>query len=442
MSLRLVTPIGLLLIIGSVLDAAPHRVAIKPQEQQLDNGLRIVILEDHLAPIVSVVVGYAVGSRDDPPGRSGLAHLFEHMMFDGSANVGPREHSLLINRVGGRHQGQTLRDASIYHNTVPAHQLELALFLEADRMSSLEITEQSLRNQKDAVKEERRLKVDNVPGGSSTDMLNRLLFGKAGADPAAILGPFDEIAAITLDDARSFYRTHYGPNNAVITLAGDVNARTAIDRIRTYFGRLPSRPGADRVPPPEPRPPASRRLVLHDPLGRNTRLDAAWRIPAHANPGALQLAASVLGGGRSSRLYQRLVRLERLATDVIVRHETSLDWQALSIQVMAREQADMAAVETAMHDELSRIAREPLRADEIRVARTFAASSWIDSLPTPLFTAIQVTQHVLQHGSAAQFGSRLTQIESARGEDVRRLAEAHLRPDMAVTIVTIPKAAR
>ena len=214
-------------------------------DTRLENGLRVIIAEDRSAPVFSIVVNYNVGSRDERKGRTGFAHFFEHMMFKGSANVGPGEHPYLMFMYGGNMNGTTSKDRTVFYETLPANQLDLALFLEADRMRSLEITRENLENQRNAVQEERRLGVDNQPYGRSFEVRDELAYDNAAYEHS-VIGSMADLNAATVEDVAAFFKTYYAPNNAVVAIVGDVETKTTLEKMRKHFGSIP------RQQPPPP----------------------------------------------------------------------------------------------------------------------------------------------------------------------------------------------
>src|SRR5712691_6438512 len=218
--------------------------AVKFTDTKLKNGLRVIIAEDHSAPVVSTVVVYNVGSRDERKGRTGFAHLFEHMMFKGSENVGPGEHFYTIFTNGGTMNGTTNKERTLYYETLPSNQLDLALFLEADRMRSLDIRQENLDNQRNAVQEERRLSYDNQPYGRADEAIDDLAFDNF-AYKHSVIGSMADLNAASVQDVAAFFKVYYAPNNAILALAGDVDAASALSHVRKYFESIPSQP-----PPP------------------------------------------------------------------------------------------------------------------------------------------------------------------------------------------------
>src|SRR5919106_548485 len=283
-------------------------------DARLKNGLRVIVSSDRAAPVVSVAVAYNVGSRNERRGRTGFAHLFEHLMFKGSENVDDGEFASLIENYGGSHNGQTDKDHTLYFEQVPSNQLDMVLFLEADRMRAPAITEENVNNQREAVKEERRLRMDNQPYGRTSEVIGELLFENF-ANEHSIIGSMADLDAASLEDFTDFFKTYYAPNNAVLTIVGDVDAKTAVEKARKCFEAIPSGPAPPPLDTTEPVQKEERRTVVKDPLARLTLVDIAYQIPGGISPDmdALSALATVLGSGRSSRLYENLVRQQQVA---------------------------------------------------------------------------------------------------------------------------------
>ncbi len=245
---------------------------IKFSDVKLKNGLRVIISEDHTAPTVSVAVNYNVGSADEKARRTGFAHLFEHMMFKGSENVGPGEHPALIFSNGGTMNGTTNNDRTLYFETLPANQLELALFLEGDRMHSLDINKANLDNQRNAVQEERRLRVDNQPYGQTLEKTGEQAYDNP-AYKHSVIGSMEDLSAASVDDVATFFKTYYAPNNAVLSIVGDVDTKKTMALIEKYFGAIARQPDPKRPNLREPPHTAERRSTIEDPLARLARID-------------------------------------------------------------------------------------------------------------------------------------------------------------------------
>ena len=274
------------------------------KEFKLKNGLRVILAEDHSAPTFSICVTYNVGSRDERPGRTGFAHLFEHMLFQGSANVGKGEHFILVQNNGGSANGTTSAERTNYFETLPANQLELGIFLEADRMRSPSITQANFDNQRLTVQEERRQSYDNRPYGRTYETVIDTAYDNFAYKHSTI-GSMDDLNAATVEDAAKFFRAYYAPNNAVLSLAGDFKTDAALALIKKYFEDIPAQP-----PPPvpdvgEPGQNAERRRTIEDAFAQAPRIDIVYKIPPGntADWYALAMLGQVLSSGVSSRLY-------------------------------------------------------------------------------------------------------------------------------------------
>src|SRR4051794_12158777 len=293
---------------------AAEKPAVSFTDTRLKNGLRVIVSEDHTAPTVSVAVTYNVGSADERTGRTGFAHLFEHMMYKGSENVGPGEYYAQVFNNGGTMNGTTNADRTLYFETMPANQLELALFLEGDRMKSLEITKANLDNQRNAVQEERRFRVDNQPYGQTFERTS----DQAYDNPAykhSVIGSMEDLNAATVDDVATFFKTYYAPNNAILSIVGDVDTKKTISLVEKYFGAINRQPQPKRPDLVEPPHTAERRSTIDDPLARLPEVDIAGVAPPAGTPDfdALDVLSWVLSSGRSSRLNQAVVREKQLA---------------------------------------------------------------------------------------------------------------------------------
>ena len=277
---------------------APRKVKVDFKETTLKNGLRVITVEDHSAPVIAISVNYNVGSRDERKGRTGFAHLFEHMMFQGSENIGKSEQMILVLNNGGTMNGTTNEDRTLYFEALPANQLELALFLEADRMRSLAITKENLDNQRNAVQEERRRGLDNQPYGRSGEVQQELLYDNF-AYKHSVIGSMEDLSAATVDDVAEFFKIYYAPNNAVLALVGDFNSKDALARIVKHFENIPRQPNPPAVDMSEPEQKEERRQTVDDVLARVPRVDLAFKsvagTPADCHSTGLSpIATSVL----------------------------------------------------------------------------------------------------------------------------------------------------
>src|SRR6476619_695870 len=287
------------------------------EEYSLKNGLRVVLNRDEAVPVVAVAVYYNVGSRNEREGRTGFAHLFEHMMFQGSENVPKAGHFQHIMKAGGTMNGTTSSERTNYYETLPANQLPLGLWLESDRMRSLAVTQENLDNQRDAVKEEKRLRYDNQPYGQIFDLINEMIY-KNFANSHSTIGSMEHLDAATVDDVQEFFRIYYAPNNAVLVLSGAFETDEAKQLIETYFGDIASQPRPADLDVSEPAEVAANYKEWEDKLAPFPAFLIGWKIPPRRTPefNALYLAGIILYADDSSRLYQKLVKGEESVIQV------------------------------------------------------------------------------------------------------------------------------
>ena len=288
---------------------------IKFSDNKLDNGLRVIIAEDHYAPVYAICVAYKVGSKDEHPGRTGFAHLFEHMMFKGTENVG----DFLVDTNGGSSNGTTNTDRTSYYESLPKNQLDLGLYIEADRMRALAITPENLENQRQAVKEERRQSVDNQAYGQTSEKLEELIYDNF-AYHHPVVGSMADLDAASVDDVKQFFKTYYAPNNAVVALVGDIDTKETLAKAKKYFGTIPRQDPPKTVDLAETPKDGERRAAIADPLARAVRLDIAYRIPPsdQADARALPMQrprdrpAKAAGGARHERRLACQIEQKRI----------------------------------------------------------------------------------------------------------------------------------
>jgi predicted Zn-dependent peptidase len=417
-------------------------------EHRLANGLRLVLSEDHLTPVVAVCLWYDVGSRYETTGHTGLAHLFEHLMFQGSAQVSGNGHFELVQGAGGSLNGTTSFERTNYFETMPAHQLELALWLEADRMGSLlaALDQESLDNQRDVVKNERRQRYDNVPYGTAFERMMALAYPEGHPYHHTPIGSMADLDAVTLDDARAFFRANYAPNNAVLAIVGDIDPEQARQWTEKYFGSIPRYDG--KVPPPDG--------SLPDIIGTELRLEIEEEVPARAlmagyrmppdgtrECDAADVALTVLGQGESSRLYNRLVRRDQTATSAdfgLLRlvGAPSLGW----LNVKASGGTELAQIEAAVDEELARLGAEAPSAAELDRAQALLEREWLDRLGTVAGRADELCRYAVLFGDPQLAFTAADRLLSISAEEVRAVAAARLRPDnravLAYEPVTLP----
>jgi predicted Zn-dependent peptidase len=425
---------------GAALSAATPKIEFT--DTKLANGLRVIIARDGSAPVFSVAVNYNVGSRDERRGRTGFAHLFEHMMFKGSANVGAFEHPLLVFNNGGNMNGTTNKDRTLYYETLPANQLDLALFLEADRMRSLDITRENLDNQRNAVQEERRLGVDNQPYGKTGEALDELAYDSFAYEHS-VIGSMQDLDAASVDDVAAFFKTYYAPNNAVLAIVGDVDPKEALAKARKYFESIPSQPAPPAVDLTEPPQTAERRLVLEDPLARLPRLDMAYKVPASLTPDddALGVLSTILAGGRSSRLYETVVRQRQLSPGLSAGKGESRGPGLLRVIATLSPGQDMTALQSVIDAEIEKVKTGTIADWEMEKARSSARRGLVASLQSSLQRAILLSQYAMFYNDPGLINTRADRIAAVTAADVQRVARRYLTPENRTVVVTNPKPA-
>jgi len=419
----------------------PRRVRVDYKETTLKNGLRVITVEDHSAPVVAISVNYNVGSRDERKGRTGFAHLFEHMMFQGSENIGKSEHMALVFNNGGNMNGTTNEDRTVYFEVLPANQLDLTLFLEADRMRSLAITKDNLDNQRNAVQEERRLGVDNQPYGKSGEIQQALLYDNF-AYKHSVIGSMDDLNAATVEDVAEFFKIYYAPNNAVLALVGDFNTKDALARIAKNFESIPRQATPPAVDMTEPEQTAERRATVDDVLARAPRVDLAFKSVAGntADFYALQVLSAALQNGQSSRLYQKLVKEKELTTGVGGFVDEKRGLGALYVTATLKPGATTAAVEDVIYQEIERLKKEPIADWELQKAKNTTRRAFITNLQSSLSRAINLTQYAIYYNDPSLINSRLDKVAAVTKDDVQRVANKYLRDTNRTVVITVPKA--
>jgi zinc protease len=408
----------------------------------LKNGLRVIISENHVAPVFSIAVSYNVGSRDERAGRTGFAHLFEHMMFKGSENVGTGEHFYTVFSNGGTMNGTTNKERTIYYETMPSNQLDAALFLEADRMRSLAISKENLDNQRNAVQEERRLNYDNVPYGRADVAIDDLAFDNPGYKHS-VIGSMADLNSASIEDVASFFKTYYAPNNAVVAIAGDVDTARTLDRVRTYFESIPAQPPPPPVDVTQPPQQTERRLEIVDPLARTPRLDIGYRIPSSLSPDddTIDVLREILAGGRSSRLYERIVREQQLAVAVQAFVPDSRGPRLFGIEVTPAPNVSIAQVEKAVYAEVDRLKNGPITEPEIERARNAARRQFMATISSSLSLARNLAEYTMYYGEPGRINTRWDRLAAFNAADVQRVATAYLTPANRTVVVSLPKAA-
>jgi zinc protease len=442
--------IGLALILSFALAACTARTEEAPrtgdipfETYHLENGLRVIFAPDDTSTAVAVNLWYNAGSRNERPGRSGFAHLFEHLMFQGSEHTAPGEHWQYVERAGGSLNASITEDRTNYFQTMPPDRYNLALWLESDRMRSLEITDENMRREIEVVKEERRLRVDNSPYGTSyLEAFYYAPYDPDGCFPYAhsVIGSMEDLDAAELEDVQAFFDTYYAPGNATLTLAGAFDPADARTLVAEYFADIP----AGTAPAP---------IQCEDPFGhlpvRKTVADANARLPAvfasygvvparHDDAPALTILASILGTGETSRLHQRLVRQEQAALDVSVSASLRVGPGLFVASAFANQGVATERLEALLDEEIARVQREGVTEDELDRAKNRYRATTVMGRQTVMGRAEALQWHNHFLGDPGEIRAQMDRFMAVTADDVRRVAAGYLTAENRAVVVTQP----
>jgi zinc protease len=406
----------------------------------LSNGLTVVLSEDHSTPIVHVQLTYHVGSKNEKPGRTGFAHLFEHMMFGGSKNVEPEAHTSFIASIGGQANANTTEDATVYWQTAPSNYLPLMLWLEADRMATLRIDAQAFAREREVVKEERRMRVENQPYGRLPELIYSHAF-TVHPYKHPVIGSMKDLEAASVEDVRAFHRTYYVPTNATLTVVGDFDPDQTARLVEQYFGRIPK--PAQPVPRDIPQEPAwteERRVTLEE----------AWPLPAvviahlvphdgHPDSYPLHMASKILSDGQSSRIYRKLVYETGLAVSAggsanIIEHPNL--FYAVAFVQPGKSPAE---AEAALIAELDRMKSEPVSDHELQRAKNQFARDYILGRETTQLKASQLAHAVVIHDDITTADGEFEIFQAMTAADIQRVAKAYFTPTNRLVLTVMPR---
>jgi zinc protease len=441
---RLLTAPALALALASLpwpLSAAVRPPKIPYQLTKLPNGLTVILSEDHSTPIVHLSLWYHVGSKDEPKGRTGFAHLFEHMMFKGSKNVEPEQHTSTISSIGGQVNAYTTEDTTVFWQTVPAQNLPLVLWLEADRMATLRIDETTLKSEREVVKEERRMRIESQPYGRLQEIIYDQAF-TVHPYKHPIIGSMADLEAASVADVRDFYETYYVPENATLCLVGDFDPAQALELITRHFGPVPKAPRAvPRNIPREPPQTKERRLTIEEdwPL---PAVVVAHHITYDGDPDAypLHIASKILSDGQSSRIYRKLVYEDRIALAAfgqghIIEHPNL--FYAVAIVQPGRTPAEVAA---ALIAELDRLRNEPISARELQRAKNQFARDYIIGRESVQEKALHLSHAVVLHnGDITTADGEFDIFQGVTAADVQRVARTFFTPENRLVLTILPR---
>jgi predicted Zn-dependent peptidase len=416
-------------------------LALSIQRATLENGLRVVLNIDKSSPNVAVCVFYDVGSRNEVTGRTGFAHLFEHMMFEGSKNVGKGQHFKLITARGGTLNGTTSADRTNYFEMLPASELALGLWLEADRMKSLDVTVENVENQRAVVQEEYRMRVSNQAYAEGYIRLKALAFEGYFPYEHDPIGSMADLDAAKFEDVAAFHKDYYAPDNAVLAVAGDFDADEAMRLVREYFGDAPRRAKAPEYKPPAPPEQKARRHAdLKDTNAKTPALFQAWVVPPARTPEhyALEIASIILGNGESSRLHQRLVRADGVSQSASTWTNAHRGPDLFVVRSVLTERGKLPRVQQVVEMEIQRMATEGPTAAEIDKAKTELTSHFVFALESNLHRSNELAEFELFWGDARLLSRELQNYRVVTREEVRDAVKKYLAKDRRTTVHVFP----
>ena len=441
--LRALALTGALFLVSA---AAPPDTDVRPAKfdytmTTLQNGLQVVFLEDHSTPIVHLALWYHVGSKDEKPGRTGFAHLFEHLMFKGSRNVRPDQHPSWITSVGGQANAFTDEDATVYWETVPAQYLPLMLWLEADRMASLDVSDAKFKTEREVVKEERRMRYENQPFGRLPEIIYDKAF-KTHPYKHQTIGSLEDLEAASISDVRAFHSTYYVPNNATLVLVGDFDTKTARTHVEQYVGKVPAGKPVPRDIPKEPPHTAEERFTVTE----------SWPLPAvvvsyhitndgHPDAYPLHTLAKILSDGDSSRIYRSLVYEKQMAVAAfgeakLIEHPNL--FYAVAIVQPGRKPEE---VQKELVAQLDRVKTEGVTAEELSRAKRQWARDYILGRETIQQKALHLAHAVVIHNDIKTADGEFDLFQNVTLADVQRVAKTYFTPESRMLLTIMPKGA-
>jgi len=412
------------------------------EEFTLANGLRVVLSPDRAIPVVSVAVYYDVGSRNEKEGRTGFAHLFEHMMFQGSENVPKAAHFQYIFNAGGTMNGTTSTERTNYFQTLPSNYLPLAFWLESDRMRSLKVTQENLDNQRNAVQEEKRLRYDNQPYVNAFLRMNELIFTNP-ANAHSTIGSMEDLDAATIEDVQEFFRIHYAPNNAVLSVVGDFDNAEARALIDKYFSNIPAQPVPPSVDVSEPEAVTAHEETFHDALAPAPAFVLGWKVPERRTQDfyALSLAGTLLFEGDSSRLYQKLVKGDESVISIEGGVDERRGPSALYIFALPKPGEEVSKIREQIFDEIARIAAGGPTAAEMEKLRNSLCNDAVRGRQSTMYRAQRLAEYALYDSDPTLVDSELDQYLNVTAEDIKRVAARYMAVENRVVLDIIPAAA-
>jgi zinc protease len=439
LTFRALIVLGVVLLVSS---AGPTSV-VRPTPfnytmTTLPNGLQVVYLEDHSTPITHLAIWYHVGSKDEKPGRTGFAHLFEHLMFKGSKNVRPDQHPSLITSVGGQSNAFTDEDATVYWETVPAQYLPLVLWMEADRMASLDVSDEKFKTEREVVKEERRMRYENQPYGR----LPEIIFDKAFTTHPykhQTIGTMADLEAASIEDVRAFHGTYYVPNNATVALVGDFDTQQAKALVEQYLGLVPKGKPVPRDIAAEPPHKAEERYTVTEPWPLPAVV-VSYHITFDGNPDSypLHILAKILSDGDSSRIYRALVYDKQLALAAFGEAKLIEHPNLFYAVAIAQPGHKPEEVQKALLDEVDRVKTDGVTAEELNRAKRQFARDYIFGRETVQQKALQLAHAIVIHNDIKTADGEFDLFQNVTQADVLRVARTYFTPEARMLLTVMP----
>ena len=422
------------------LSAATRPPKLQYQIATLPNGLTVVLSEDHSTPIVHAELWYHVGSKNERPGLTGFAHLFEHLMFQGSKNLVREQHTSMISSIGGRSNAYTTEDVTVFWQTVPAHYLPMVLWMEADRMATLRIDEAALANEREVVKEERRMRVENQPFGRLSEIIYDHAYTVHPYKHPTI-GTMADLEAASVEDVQRFYDTYYVPGNATLVLVGDFESAAAFDLVRQYLGRVPkAEHPVPRDIPVEPPWERERRVTVEEdwPL---PAVVITHRIPHDGHPDSypLHVASKILSDGQSARIYRRLVYTDQIALAAFGQGDIIEDPNLFFAVAIVQPGRSPAEAEQALVDELERLQREPVDARELERAKNQFARDYILGRTSNQQKATHLAHAAVIHNDITTADGEFDIFMDITVDDLQRVARTYFTPENRLILTIMPR---
>jgi zinc protease len=409
------------------------------EQYTLANGLRVVLNRDMAIPVVALAVYYDVGSRNEREGRTGFAHLFEHMMFQGSENVPKAGHFQHIMKAGGTMNGTTSSERTNYFETLPANQLPLGLWLESDRMRSLAVTQENLDNQREAVKEEKRLRYDNQPYGQIFDLINEMIY-KNFANSHSTIGSMEHLDEASVEDVQEFFRIYYAPNNAVLVLSGAFETETAKQLVETYFGDIPSQPLPPELDVSEPQGVANTYREWEDKLAPFPAFLIGWKIPKRRSREfyALYLAGKLLYDGESSRLYQKLVKGAESVIQLFGFTDERRGPSSIFVGAIPKPEKDLSEIRNVIMREIENLANQGPTPEEMQKLQNQLINDAVRTRQSSMSRAQQIAEFTLYDGDPNLINQELEDLLAITPDHIRENVKRYLNTENRALLDVVP----